>query len=82
MYPILNVGFCEIPLIPSSEALLQYLVRERNGIPKSLPTLLIDLFSILTALTARRTVSGAVFALSVLLLYVLGIIMFPKTNMK
>jgi hypothetical protein len=82
VYPILNVGFCEIPLTSSSEALLQYLVRERNGIPKSLATLLIDLFSNLTALTARRTVSGAIFALSFFLLYVLDIIMLPTTKLK
>jgi hypothetical protein len=35
LYPILKVGFCEIPRI-SSKALVQYLVGEKNGIPKSL----------------------------------------------
>jgi hypothetical protein len=53
---LLNVALCDIPVILSSEALLQYLVRERDGFPKSLATLLI-------ALMARRIVSGAMFAL-------------------
>jgi hypothetical protein len=44
LYPILEVEFCEIPLLSSSEALLQYL-----GISKSLVTLVIGLFPILTA---------------------------------
>ena len=66
MYPTLNVGLCDIPVMSSSEALLQYLVTERNGIPKSLAVLLIDLFSILTALTGRRIVSGA-FSFSTIL---------------
>ena len=47
----------------SSEAVLQYLDGERNLVRKSLAVLLIDLFYILIALTARRNVSGAMFAL-------------------
>jgi hypothetical protein len=55
---------------------------ERNGIPEPLATFLIDLFSILADLTARRTVSGATFAISDLLLHDIGIIIFPKTKLK
>jgi hypothetical protein len=66
----------------SSGALLQYLVTERDGIRKYLAVLLIDFFSILTALTARRIVSGAMFALSVFLFYDLGITEVPKTKFK
>jgi hypothetical protein len=65
----------EPPCILSSGALLQYLVTERNRIPKSLATLLI-------ALMARRTVSGAMFALSDFLLCHLGITEVPKTKFK
>jgi hypothetical protein len=55
---------------------------ERNGTPKAVDTLLIDLFSILAALTARKTLSGAMFVVSDFLLHDLGIIMFPKTKLK
>jgi len=50
--------------------------------PKSLSTLVIALFSILTALTARRTVVAAICALSDSRFYVLGIIIFPITKLK
>jgi hypothetical protein len=61
---------------------LQYLAGERNGIPKSFSTLLMDVFSIMAALTARKTVCGAIFAIPDFLQHDLGIIVFPKTKLK
>jgi hypothetical protein len=74
LYSVLKVGFCEIPCIFKSSAAIYHWREKRDS--KISCELLIDLVSILAALTARITASGAMLAISDFLLHDLGIIIF------